>query len=113
MTDLAEILNMLPFVERGVNLAASMKTLNIFPSLKSTTVGLAKLTPVIYAGTAGSGGEYHAANDPDNPATHIIDVELPPKAKIIAAWYTPLHNIFGIIGFAFIDVEKHNDSKSF
>jgi hypothetical protein len=111
MTDLTQFLAILPYAERAVNLAASLKTLDIFPSLTFTKIGLAKMTPVIYAGTAGSGSEYHAANDPNNPASHILDVDLPPKGKIIAAWYTPLHNIFGIIGFAFIDVEKHNDRQ--
>jgi hypothetical protein len=112
MIEWSEYLKMLPFAERAVNFAASMKSLNIFPSLKSTKVGLTKMTPVIYAGTVGEGGEYHAADDPDKPAPHILDVpNLPPKAKIIAAWYTPYHNVAGIIGFALIDVEKHNDRQ--
>ena len=108
-----QFLPLLVASERAINFAVSLKALNLFPSVKTKQIGLAKLTPVIYYGQAGGAGEYHAPNDPDNPASHIIDVTLPTTAEIIAAWYTPLHNIFGVLGFAFIDVEKHNAQQVF
>lgn len=109
MMDPTQLQSFLSLASNGLKLATSFKNISIFSPLRSSRIGLAKLTPVIYTGEAGSGGEYHAANDPDNPAIHLLDVKLPKKAKIIAAWYTPLHNILGVIGFAFIDVEKYDD----
>src|SRR5688500_7606295 len=75
-------------------------------------IGVKEFMPVVYTGTSGGGPEeYHGANDPDSPAHHIIDVELPPGARIIEAWYTPFHAITNMAGFNWLDVDRHNDRQ--
>jgi hypothetical protein len=75
-------------------------------------IGVIEFTPVIYTGTSGGGDdEYHGSNDPDTPAHHIIDAPIPPGAQIIEAWYTPFHAVFNLVGFSWIDVDRHNSTQ--
>jgi hypothetical protein len=73
-------------------------------------LGVARITPVIFCGQAGGYGEYEASNDPNAPRSHIVPVNIPTGARIVNAWYSPLHNIPGMLAFALIDVEPHNNT---
>jgi hypothetical protein len=94
-----------------INFATSVKDLMRFDLPAKERIGIAKLTPVIFSGTAGKGGEYHAPADPNKPAEYILDTKIPADTKIVGAWYTPLHNIPAINAFGLIDVERHNDTQ--
>lgn len=65
-------------------------------------IGVAELKPVI--GLGAHSGDYHGSADPNAPEQHVINVPLPPGARVIGAWYAPLHNIAALPDFALIDV---------
>ncbi len=73
------------------------------------TVGVAELRPVL--GLGNLSGDFHGSNDPNAAEHHLIDVPLPPGARVIGAWYAPLHNIGALPEFAFIDVVPHGASQ--
>ena len=73
-------------------------------------LGAAKIAPVICCGKEGTPDDYRASDDPNAPSSHIVPVEIPAGARIINAWYSPLHNIRGMLAFALIDVEPYDDT---
>src|SRR5208282_3210839 len=73
-------------------------------------LGVARITPVIYCGKAGASGEYAASADPNAPLCYKVHVDIPASARIVNAWYSPLHNIPGMLAFALIDVEPHDNT---
>lgn len=94
-----------------INMAASLKALVPFDLPAREKIGIVKMTPVIFSGTAGGTGEYPASSDPNKPLIHILDTGIPADTKIVRAWYAPLHNIAAINAFALIDIERHNDNQ--
>jgi hypothetical protein len=73
-------------------------------------LGVTRITPVIYCGGVGVSGEYAASNNPNEPMRYKIRVDLPPGARILNAWYSPLHNLSGMLAFALIDVEPYDNT---
>lgn len=69
-------------------------------------VGINELAPVIFCGTAGGAGEYHASNG-GAPEQHILDAGIPLNATVVEAWYAPYDNIADLPKFSQIDVRKH------
>jgi len=95
-----------------INFATSVKKgLVRFDSPVREKIGIVKLTPVIFSGTAGKVGEHHAPADPNKPAEYILDTGIPAGTKIVGAWYKPLHNIPALNAFGLIDVERHSDTQ--
>ena len=77
----------------------------------TSQVGVHKIRPVIYSGTAGGPGEYKSSDDPNNGAMYVIPANLPnPAGRVLEAWYTPYHNIGALQYFALIEVERHDDA---
>ena len=73
-------------------------------------LGVTRITPVIYCGKAGVSGEYAASDNPNAPMQYKVPVDIPAGARIVNAWYSPLHNIPGMLAFALIDVEPHDNT---
>lgn len=88
-----DIIALLSLGTKIIDFAAWAKDFMRFDLPAKETIGIAKLTPVIYSGSAGKGGEYHAPADPNKPAEYILDTGIPENTKIVGTWYTPLHNI--------------------
>ncbi|PCC67832.1 hypothetical protein SAMN02745121_07869 [Nannocystis exedens] len=104
----------IPRIKRRKDLEAESAGYSLLGSLlrqEAKVVGVYEFTPVIFSGTAGGAGEYHASNDPDRPEEHIIDAGIPAGARIVEAWYTAFHNIGALVTFALIDVNRHNDRQ--
>ena len=82
-------------------------------ALAISNVRIAEVSPVIFAGGEGGGAnEFAASADPNNPNSHILDIGgLPKGARVVEAWYAPLHNIGALPSFALIDVKKHNNKQ--
>jgi len=73
-------------------------------------LGVTRITPVIYSGKAGGSGDYAASDNPNAPMQYKVRVDIPAGARIVNAWYSPLHNIPGMLAFALIDVEPFNST---
>lgn len=73
-------------------------------------LGVTRIAPVIYCGKAGGPGEYFASDNPNAPMKWKVRVNIPAGARIMSAWYSPLHNIPGMLAFALIDVEPHDNT---
>jgi hypothetical protein len=100
-------------VNSEVNLATTARRpgTEAFALSAFTQVGIYEFPPVVFRGAAGGAGEYHGSNNPNAPENHIIDVPIPAGTRILEAWYSPFHNIAALSAFAWIDVNKHNDTQ--
>jgi hypothetical protein len=73
---------------------------------KTPAVGAYTFNPTIAVGNAKSTADFTGPDTPNKPGVHQIDLtdKLPRGSRIVAAWYTPQHNIPAVLKVALIDV---------
>lgn len=113
MSDMNNIASWIATISHSINIAKYVPKLFKKKNLKpKEQLGVTRITPVIYCGKDGGDGEYCASEKPNAPMQWKVPVDIPAGARIVSVWYSPLHNIPGMLAFSLIDVEPHKDSNT-
>ena len=108
MIDMTDIQQWSATISHSINIAKYVPKLFKRNPKPKEQLGVTRITPVIYCGKDGGPGEYFASEKPNAPMQWKVRVDIPAGARIVNAWYSPLHNIPGMLAFALIDVEPHD-----
>ena len=80
---------------------------------KAGVVGAYTFLPTIQVGNDKIPADFTGPDSPNEPRVHRIDLKdkLPKGTRVIDAWYTPHHNVPGIMNVALLDVAPDPKAK--